>query len=139
MDIVHAAGGLVVRNSSTGPVVALVHRPHRADWTFPKGKAEPGEQLADCAHREVWEETGLWCELGLFVGRTRYRDRKDRLKVVSYWLMAPKAGQFDPNDEVDDLRWVRMSDADLLLTYERDKELLATLGQARRRVRTAAS
>ena len=137
-DMVHAAGGVVLLGSDAGPVVAVVHRPHRFDWTLPKGKAEPGEPLADCALREVEEETGLSCDLGLFVGRTRYRDRKDRLKVVSYWLMTPVAGDFSPNDEVDELRWLQFDDAHRLLTYDRDRELLATLAPASLE-RTAAS
>ena len=126
--LVRAAGGIVVRNDDQGgPEVALVHRPHRFDWTFPKGKVEPGESFEECALREVLEETGLRCRLERFVGHTEYQDRKDRGKVVAYWLMAVDGGQFAPNPEGDDLRWLSAADADRLLTYERDRELLASL------------
>jgi len=54
----------------------VVHRPEREDWSYPKGKVEPGETLEDCALREVLEETGLRCRLGRFVGHTEYRDRR---------------------------------------------------------------
>jgi 8-oxo-(d)GTP phosphatase len=42
--VVQAAGGVIMRQSSRGETqVLLVHRPHRKDWTFPKGKLESGE------------------------------------------------------------------------------------------------
>src|SRR3979490_724065 len=86
-EIVKAGGGLVVRRVRGQLEVVLVHRPAREDWTFPKGKLEDGETLEDCALREVHEETGLICRLGRFLGHTEYRDRKDRQKVVAYWMM----------------------------------------------------
>ncbi len=105
----------------------MVHRPARADWTFPKGKLEPGESFEDCARREVLEETGLQCRIGRFLGHTEYRDRKDRPKIVAYWLMEAEGGSFRPNDEVDELRWVDLAMATDLLSYERDRELLMVL------------
>ncbi len=107
--------------------VLLVHRPGREDWSFPKGKLEPGESFEEAALREVEEETGLRCTLGRFIGHTEYRDRKDRPKVVAYWVMEPVGGSFVANDEVDQLRWLRLDDAGRLLTYERDQELLIVL------------
>ncbi|HEY5245686.1 MAG TPA: hypothetical protein VIJ60_08465, partial [Acidimicrobiales bacterium] len=59
-----------------------------------------------------------------FIGHTEYRDRKDRPKVVAYWIMDVEAGTFTVNEEVDDLRWVDLRSAEQLLTYERDRELL---------------
>jgi 8-oxo-dGTP diphosphatase len=128
MEIVRAGGGLMVRRSREGQLqVAVVHRPAREDWSFPKGKLEPGETFEDCALREVYEETGLRCRLGRFVGHTEYRDRKDRPKIVAYWLMAPESGFFRPNDEVDELRWLSLPDAAQLLSYERDRDLLGAV------------
>ena len=62
--VVQAAGGVVVRDGADGPEVLLVHRPAYDDWSFPKGKLEPGESDEECAVREVEEETGLRCALG---------------------------------------------------------------------------
>jgi 8-oxo-dGTP diphosphatase len=131
--IVHAAGGMIVRRTPGGELqVAIVHRPDREDWSFPKGKLEPGETFEECAIREVAEETGFTCRLGSFVGHTEYRDRKDRPKVVAYWVMEVESGEFTPGREVDELRWVDLADAAQLLTYERDRELLVALGAAAR-------
>lgn len=130
-ELVRAAGGIVVRHTPEGwTEVAVVHRPGRADWSFPKGKLEPGEEFEEAAVREVLEETGLVCRVGLFLGHTEYRDRKDRPKVVAYWVMEVVSGSFLPNEEVDELRWLELADAALLLSYERDRELLAVLAAA---------
>ncbi|MGH8981122.1 MAG: NUDIX hydrolase [Acidimicrobiales bacterium] len=129
--VVHAAGGMIVRRTPERELqVAVVHRPLREDWTFPKGKAEADESLEACALREVEEETGLRCKLGAFVGHTEYRDRKDRPKVVAYWIMQSYDGEFAPGREVDEMRWVTTAGAARLLSYERDHELLGALAAA---------
>ncbi|MGH8987744.1 MAG: NUDIX hydrolase [Acidimicrobiales bacterium] len=130
-EIVRAAGGMIVRRAPGGePQVAVVHRPARFDWTFPKGKLANGETLEECAIREVAEETGFTCRLAAFVGHTEYRDRKDRPKVVAYWVMEVDSGEFVAGREVDELSWVDLAGAAHQLTYERDRELLVALGAA---------
>jgi 8-oxo-dGTP pyrophosphatase MutT (NUDIX family) len=44
--------------------VVLVHRPGWNDWSFPKGKLDPGEPAVAGAVREVVEETGLAVRVG---------------------------------------------------------------------------
>jgi 8-oxo-dGTP diphosphatase len=107
--------------------VAVVHRPGRDDWSLPKGKLAPDESFEDCALREVQEETGLRCRLRQFVGFTEYRDRRDRPKLVAYWLMDVIDGEFAPSDEVDEMRWLELTIAGRSLTYERDRDLIALL------------
>ena len=106
-----------------GGEVLLVHRPRYDDWTLPKGKLDPGESFETAALREVWEETGLRCRLGDELPPIGYRDNKGRAKAVRYWLMEPAGGEFEPNDEVDELRWLPASEAAELLTYPHDAEL----------------
>ena len=60
-----AAGG-IIRNDSSEFLV--IHRPKYDDWSFPKGKLDNGENLEECALREVHEETGFQCELRDFLG-----------------------------------------------------------------------
>jgi 8-oxo-dGTP pyrophosphatase MutT (NUDIX family) len=129
-NVVQAAGGLVVRRREGILELAVVHRPEHADWSLPKGKLEQGETFDEAARREVQEETGLSCRLVRFIGHTEYVDRKGRPKAVAYWVMEVIGGSFTPNLEVDELRWVGLEEAGRLLTYPRDRELVAVLGPA---------
>jgi 8-oxo-dGTP diphosphatase len=126
-EVVQAAGGLIVRRRRGALEIAVVHRPVHQDWSFPKGKLEPGETFDLAARREVLEETGLACRLVRFIGHTDYVDRKGRPKAVAYWVMAAESGSFRPNTEVDELRWVTLEGATKLLSYPRDRELVAVL------------
>ena len=123
-DEIQAAGGVVVRDGR----VVVVHRPKYDDWSLPKGKLEPGETWEEAALREVEEEIGLRCRLGNELSPVTYRDPKGRSKVVRYWLMEPIEGEFVPSDEVDEMRWVSPADAEALLSYAHDRELLREAG-----------
>lgn len=107
--------------------VAVVHRPRYGDWTLPKGKLDRGETFEQAALREVVEETGFTCALVRELGSSQYEDGKGRPKIVRYWEMAVTGGEFQENDEVDELRWLAPAEAATLLTYERDRELVAEL------------
>jgi 8-oxo-dGTP diphosphatase len=127
-ETVRAAGGLVCRRREDGTrEILLVHRPAYDDWSFPKGKLEPGEREEDAAMREVEEETGLRCRLEAEVATTRYCDARGRDKTVRYWLMTPIAGTLEAANEVDDARFVTLTQARELLSHARDAELLAEL------------
>lgn len=123
-DPVVIAGGVVLlRHGADGVEVALIHRPRRDDWTFPKGKAEPGEPLPVTAAREALEETGFEVRLGAPLPMQRYLVG-GIVKEVSYWLARDMAGSFVANDEVDVMRWVPVDIGRAALTYPRDGEVL---------------
>jgi 8-oxo-dGTP pyrophosphatase MutT (NUDIX family) len=122
---VRAAGGVPVRVRDDGVEVLVVHRPLYDDWTFPKGKREPGETDEECALREVEEETGLRCGLEDELPSTAYIDATGRRKVVRYWRMRVLSGALEPASEADDARWVSPGEAARLLTYDADRGLLA--------------
>jgi 8-oxo-dGTP pyrophosphatase MutT (NUDIX family) len=121
-----AAGGVIWRRGEDGVEVLLVHRPKYEDWTFAKGKLEPGERFRDAARREVLEETGYEVEIGDELEPTTYIDAKGRLKLVRYWTMTICGGAFEHNDEVDEVRWMSGADAAHWLSYARDLPLLAS-------------
>jgi 8-oxo-dGTP pyrophosphatase MutT (NUDIX family) len=124
VSAVRAAGGVVVRDAAGREQVLVVHRPKYGDWTFPKGKCEPGESDEACALREVEEETGLTCALEDELEPTAYTDGQGRPKRVRYWRMRAVAGQLAYRHEVDEARWVTAAEAEVLLTYERDLAVL---------------
>lgn len=126
---VEAAGAIVWRVAVGVVEVCLVHRPKYDDWTFPKGKLDPGETHEQAAVREVEEETGIRGVLGRELPSTSYRDNKGRPKRVRYWEMTVGGGAFTPNDEVDELVWVGLEDAARALTYGHDRDVLAAFAR----------
>jgi 8-oxo-dGTP pyrophosphatase MutT (NUDIX family) len=133
-DEVKAAGGVVVREGERGRrEAAVVHRPKYDDWSLPKGKLAEGEGWPEAALREVAEETGLRCEALAELEPSRYVDARGRRKLVRWWLMRPLGGEFEPSDEVDELRWVALERAGELLDYEHDRALVASVADARPR------
>ena len=103
--------------------VACIYRESRGDWTFPKGKLDPGETFEQAARREVHEESGMRCRIVRFVGTTNYTHRKGRPKIVAYYLMEVDEGEFEPNEEVDELVWLGLDQVRARLTWDRDQEL----------------
>ncbi|WP_037573951.1 NUDIX hydrolase [Phaeacidiphilus oryzae] len=123
-ELIRAAGVLLWRPGADGSrEIALVHRPKYDDWSFPKGKLDPGEDWAAAALRETWEETGLTVRLGARLPSTHYLSR-GRPKEVRYWAAEPADGAFQPNPEVDELVWVSPGEALTRLTYPYDRALL---------------
>ncbi|HKP87951.1 MAG TPA: NUDIX hydrolase [Blastocatellia bacterium] len=128
-----AAGGIVIDAvSAAEPLVLLVHRPKYNDWSFPKGKAEPNETIAEVATREVMEETGLTCRIIRELRAIRYsyegREGEKRPKVVYYFLMEPVSGVLAVNAyEIDRAEWFGVDEARRALSYEHDRELLDSL------------
>lgn len=130
--VVRAAGAVVTR---PGREVLLVHRPRYDDWSFPKGKVDPGEHVLTAATREVAEETGLRVALGAPLAPQRYevvsrQGRRD--KTVAYWSARVVGDDDDVSahvreDEIDQVAWVHRDEARERLTYAHDR---ATLDEA---------
>jgi 8-oxo-dGTP diphosphatase len=129
VSVVRASGGIPVRRGAAGLEVLVVHRDRYDDWTFPKGKCDPGESDETCALREVEEETGLRCRLADELPSTSYVDARGRPKRVRYWRLDVLEGELAFDHEVDAARWVAPSEAEALLTYERDLAVLRALEQ----------
>ena len=126
---VRAAGCIVWRYGSDEPEVLVIHRPRYDDWSFPKGKTDPGERPIATAAREVEEETGLRVRIGPRLRDDHYTMRSTgQPKVVSYWVGHPPSGadvtRYEPNTEVDQVCWMSLTKARKRLSYPRDVDLL---------------
>ncbi|MFE7801017.1 NUDIX domain-containing protein [Nocardia sp. NPDC057440] len=125
---IHAAGAVLWRRSPGGSgavEIAVVHRPKYQDWSLPKGKLDPGETPVLAAVREVWEETGLDCRLGRYLGHVTYPIPGHRkLKRVDYWSAEVSGGAFAANSEVDLLKWYSLDRVMEQLSYPMDRQVL---------------
>lgn len=105
---VEAGGGLVV---SPRDEVLMIFRNGR--WDLPKGKLEPGEEIAECAVREVEEECGITGPvLGKLLTRTYHLYElhgKWMLKRTTWYAMRHDGdGELVPQGEegITDIRWI---------------------------------
>lgn len=121
---VRAAGVVLVRGDEPDREVLVIHRSRRDDWSLPKGKLDPGEHTAVAAVRECDEETGIMVALGVPLPTQSYI-ALGRPKTVHYWLAQEVDGvEFLPNEEVDEVEWLRVTEARARLTYPHDADLV---------------
>ena len=126
---IFAAGAVCWREIGKDLMVAIIHRGRYQDWSFPKGKVDSGETLAEAAVREIKEETGLKVKLGVPLSTVSYPIDKGKTKVVHYWAtkVSDKAlanSKFKPDEEVSEVVWVKADQAFAKLSYKHDRELL---------------
>jgi 8-oxo-dGTP pyrophosphatase MutT (NUDIX family)/phosphohistidine phosphatase SixA len=126
---IFAAGAILWREEKNQLLVALIHRSRHNDWSWPKGKVDPGEVLPQTAVREIAEETGLKIKLGPLLKIVKYKIPNGTPKEVFYWAakVTPKAlakSKFEPSEEVASVEWRTPEAARKLLSYEFDAEVL---------------
>lgn len=121
-ELVRAAGVVLLRGTPDDREVLIVHRPRRSDWSLPKGKVDPGEHVLAAAVRECMEESSHLPQLGAPLPTLAY-NALGRPKQVQYWAASVRSSEsFIPNDEVDEIRWLPVSQARHQLTYEHDAD-----------------
>lgn len=126
---VYAAGVICWRENKGTLEVLLVHRPKYGDWTFPKGKQDPGEYLPETAVREMREETGISLKLGRPLAQISYSVEKNEEKIVYYWSSkvrekALEKKKFKANEEISEISWDKAESAIEKLSYKHDQKLL---------------
>lgn len=124
--MIRAAGAVLWRQKTHNEIeIALIHRPRYDDWSLPKGKVEDGESALECAHRELFEETGIDAQFTRQLDSIEYEDN-GQTKRVLYWAaqsLNPLL-EFVANEEVDQLKWLSPTDALTTLTHPSDAQVL---------------
>ena len=80
--------------------------------------------------REILEETGSESALESLIGTTAYPLKENTRKEVTYWSARDFGGEFEPNAEVDEIRWLPIDEAKSLVTYPLDRKILTKFGDA---------
>jgi 8-oxo-dGTP pyrophosphatase MutT (NUDIX family) len=124
-----SAGGVVVRGRAVVVIVPTRRAPDGARVLgLPKGHVDPGETPLQAAEREVREETGVVAEPLGELGEARYwymRDGRAVAKSVFFYLFRYTGGSTDDHDdEVEDARWIALTEAQTALTYASEREMV---------------
>lgn len=131
-----SSGGVVFRKRDGRIEVTVISRTARSGqkvYCLPKGWIEKGETPEEAAIREVREETGLTGRILQKIGEINYffySDKKERIsKAVHFYLLEYISGNTsDHDDEVEDAGWFPLEDANALLSYKNEREILLKAG-----------
>jgi 8-oxo-dGTP pyrophosphatase MutT (NUDIX family) len=115
--LIKAGGGLV--ENEKGEVLFIFRR---GKWDLPKGKLDPHETLAECALREVSEETGVrWLEIAKFliVTQHEYEETGKLILKETHWYLMNTIGNQplipQVEEDISELRWIGAADFKIVL------------------------
>jgi len=122
-----SCGAVVYRYNNDVLELLLIRHRFGGHWSFPKGHVEEGENEFQTALREVKEETNLSIRLREgFRESVEYFPKPYIKKQVVYFLGlslgdTPKRQE----EEISELRWVPIDDAERMVSFANDKNLIS--------------
>ncbi len=93
-------------------LIQRLNEPFKDNWALPGGFLDPGEDLEDCAIRELREETNVKLTKALQVGAYGHPERDPRGRVISIAFTAViNKGDHTAKaaDDAKALRWFNLS------------------------------
>lgn len=120
--------GIIPLKKYRGTWRVLLVKHGKKHWAFPKGHGEKNESPEETAIRELKEETGL--DLVSFLPFKplveHYFFKKGNVlveKFATYYLGIVKGKVVLQKEEIEDFKWLQVSDAEELATFKQTKEL----------------
>ena len=139
-----SSGGVAFRSHAGRIEIALIHTmmSGKDRWQLPKGIVEIDEPAEDAALREVREETNLsTISLGLIdtveywyyatrMHATRNGEHVRYHKFVHFYLLKYQSGEIQGQaGEVNEARWVEITEAIPMLAFESERKIAQTAQQ----------
>lgn len=122
-----AAGVLVVRDNSV-LLVRRVNEPFRGLWTLPAGFVNGGEDPAEAAERECFEETGLSVRVMRVYDIISGREHPRGADFVIVYQAEYISGKMQANDDADAVEWFGKDDLPSLAFLATQKVLQSFYG-----------
>ncbi|MES2277890.1 MAG: SUMF1/EgtB/PvdO family nonheme iron enzyme [Bacteroidota bacterium] len=131
-DKVYSAGGVVFTREGLQLQILLCRSDSKNEWRLPKGMLEPGEGLANCATREIKEETGHLVTIGPLIDfkSWSYQYNDKWFDEIAFFFCAEangKAAAASMDGEFDYCQWFDLSEAAELATYRAEKEIIESM------------
>lgn len=128
-----SSGGVAFRELGGQVEVILISVGPDNRWQLPKGLVDNGESPEETARREVREEGGVETALLQLIEKIEYWYVSKQAgvptrfhKFVHFFLLRYLSGDPKYHDhEVNEARWVEISQAETMLTFESEKKVLA--------------
>lgn len=123
-----SVGAIVYQKKNHKIEYLLIHQRHGHHIGFPKGHIENNESYEATAMREVFEETGIQCQLLKDKYRIEYIPKPGILKEVIYYVATYQSGTIKiQTSEIIDAYFKTFEEAQKILTYNNDKEILTNI------------
>ncbi len=131
-----SCGAIVFRRLKNKIEVLIIRHRNGGHWSFPKGHVEGNETEHETARREILEETGI--EVSFVTGfreTVTYSPKQNVLKDVVYFLAEGVTHEIIiQEEEISEVKWININDADKYLTYNNDKGLIFSAKTALKRM-----
>lgn len=124
-DTIKKAGAIIMSHDLKS--IALVYRPTKNDWTFPKGHIGEGETEVMAMYREVAEETGMDVEVIKHLPDMVYVDGNGKNICVRMFLaifIKAKIGEKTGNEQV---KWTSIDEVAQKLSYPNLREYFSSV------------
>jgi 8-oxo-dGTP pyrophosphatase MutT (NUDIX family) len=130
-----SAGAVVYKIICGEPAFLLVRSKRNSRWGFPKGHIEKNETETEAAKREIFEETGISEvkfeegfrkeDVYIIEGAIAQTKGKTVEKHSIFFLaLALSDGNIYNNEEIDAMRWLSLSEAARLFSFDNQKQTL---------------